>query len=1035
MANPVSNAEIEDVLSSIRRLVSEEPHNSRRRSEPEEAAADRLVLTPAQRVTITLDQKEAAAPAWAPDPDDRPDLSDLAQAPLADAVEQAAAQAQPDGQTLEERIAGLEAALRQDPDEWEPDGSEDHSGDNTRPISADAGFDMNTAWKGSAPQAKSEAAAEATPANTPSPIAAVPDPEAKDAGDKPDASEEQADNAAAVSLADTEALFEALDEGGSIPTAPAVSKADPEPARESAVSAQGPETQAHDLPDLDSIDAAVSEGAALAASVAQGVDLDIDRSDAGGEGAGSQPSGAVAGDEPVDPVASADPNVIVAAPRQPHPLPGYDLALDLTTIDAVLSEHPDGALSLSGLESESVFADEDSTSEAAETAGEADAEDAVTLFGGDLASTENAEDDAGAESGAEAAHDADAVDDARAQDDAGAHDGAPTTETEGQASPEDTAPEHATHEDVVHEDTAHEPLPQEHADLELETPEFETPEDTTPENTTPEDTASDAETSGSDTLERDTLDDAMSETAEAPKEQDDTEVAGSIADAEAEADAVPAAEMGSFEVEPSETGSDDEAASDEAEVETGDASQNDDKAPEAELSDAPLADEATLGDGAAEQISGVEEGADDAVSGYEAETAEAADTAENAGVDASDAADLAEPSEADVAEPAEEAASGDEIADEVSDEAPNGGARDTEETADATANVIALPEVDTVADALGARAAELSEAAPGIPMPIVPSEPEIAQKATAGETLTTPPPGEPRATDPAPFDDESSFEAVSGIETIADVDLESVSDAVAAALEQEANQALDTELEGFDIADVDAEALVSMGLTPDSVDPVVDEDFAAVDNGEDYPVEDSGEESGESDEPPSVLILENSAAAEGDAATSELEAPQEAPHNTPASASKPDSAAALEAVIAAISEAPSQKPETAAEYDPDLEAAVLDDTDWDAEDTHAHSVAEEEPAAEDQTEHAGAAEGEDAAIAPDHAAPDAEDDASPDPSLFAAPNSISEDALRDLVSQMVRDELQGELGERITRNVRRLVRREIERALTLRDLD
>ncbi|MEM6694563.1 MAG: hypothetical protein AAF626_07865 [Pseudomonadota bacterium] len=1031
MANPVSNAEIEDVLSSIRRLVSEEPHNSRRRSEPEEAAADRLVLTPAQRVTITLDQKEAAAPAWAPDPDDRPDLSDLAQAPLADAVEQAAAQAQPDGQTLEERIAGLEAALRQDPDEWEPDGSEDHSGDNTRPISADAGFDMNTAWKGSAPQAKSEAPAEATPANTPSPIAAVPDPEAPDAADKPDASEEQADNAAAVSLADTEALFEALDEGGSIPTAPVVSEDDPEPARDPGVSAKGPETQAYDLPDLDSIDAAVSEGAALAASVAQGVDIDSsDAGGEGGEGAGPQPSGAVAGDEPVDPVASADPNVIVAAPRQPHPLPGYDLALDLTTIDAVLSEHPDGALSLSGLESESVFADEDSTSEAAETAGEADAEDAVTLFGGDLASTENAEDDAGAESGAEAAHDADAVDDARAQDDAGAHDGAPTTETEGQASPEDTAPEHATHEDVVHEDTAHEPLPQEHADLELETPEFETPEDTTPENTTPEDTASDAETSGSDTLERDTLDDAMSETAEAPKEQDDTEVAGSIADAEAEADAVPAAEMGSFEVEPSETGSDDEAASDEAEVETGDASQNDDKAPEAELSDAPLADEATLGDGAADHAPGVEEDADLAASDPGAETAET-DTADTAEVGAPDVADLAEPSEADVAERAEEAASGDEIADEVSDEAPNGGARDTEETADATANVIALPEVDTVADALGARAAELSEAAPGIPMPIVPSEPEIAQKATAGETLTTPPPGEPRATDPAPFDDDSSFEAVSGIETIADVDLESVSDAVAAALEQEANQALDTELEGFDIADVDAEALVSMGLTPDPVDQVVDEDHAAEDNGEDYPAE----ESSESDEPPSVLILENTAAAEDDATTSEVETPQEAPPDTPASASKPDSAAALEAVIAAISEAPSQKPETAAEYDPDLEAAVLDDTDWDAEDTHAHSVAEEEPAAEDQTEHAGAAGGEVAAIAPDHAAPDAEGDASPDPSLFAAPNSISEDALRDLVSQMVRDELQGELGERITRNVRRLVRREIERALTLRDLD
>lgn len=42
---------------------------------------------------------------------------------------------------------------------------------------------------------------------------------------------------------------------------------------------------------------------------------------------------------------------------------------------------------------------------------------------------------------------------------------------------------------------------------------------------------------------------------------------------------------------------------------------------------------------------------------------------------------------------------------------------------------------------------------------------------------------------------------------------------------------------------------------------------------------------------------------------------------------------------------------------------------------------------------------------------------------------IDEDALRDMVSEIVREELQGALGERITRNVRKLVRREIHRAL------
>ena len=48
---------------------------------------------------------------------------------------------------------------------------------------------------------------------------------------------------------------------------------------------------------------------------------------------------------------------------------------------------------------------------------------------------------------------------------------------------------------------------------------------------------------------------------------------------------------------------------------------------------------------------------------------------------------------------------------------------------------------------------------------------------------------------------------------------------------------------------------------------------------------------------------------------------------------------------------------------------------------------------------------------------------------------IDEEALRDMVSEIVRQELQGALGERITRNVRKLVRREIHRALTSQDFD
>ncbi len=49
--------------------------------------------------------------------------------------------------------------------------------------------------------------------------------------------------------------------------------------------------------------------------------------------------------------------------------------------------------------------------------------------------------------------------------------------------------------------------------------------------------------------------------------------------------------------------------------------------------------------------------------------------------------------------------------------------------------------------------------------------------------------------------------------------------------------------------------------------------------------------------------------------------------------------------------------------------------------------------------------------------------------------SLDEDALRTLVSDVVREELTGPLGERITRNVRKLVRREIYRILSSKEFD
>lgn len=49
--------------------------------------------------------------------------------------------------------------------------------------------------------------------------------------------------------------------------------------------------------------------------------------------------------------------------------------------------------------------------------------------------------------------------------------------------------------------------------------------------------------------------------------------------------------------------------------------------------------------------------------------------------------------------------------------------------------------------------------------------------------------------------------------------------------------------------------------------------------------------------------------------------------------------------------------------------------------------------------------------------------------------AFDEAAMRELVRDIIREELQGTLGERITRNVRKLVRAEIARALAVRDFD
>jgi cell pole-organizing protein PopZ len=70
----------------------------------------------------------------------------------------------------------------------------------------------------------------------------------------------------------------------------------------------------------------------------------------------------------------------------------------------------------------------------------------------------------------------------------------------------------------------------------------------------------------------------------------------------------------------------------------------------------------------------------------------------------------------------------------------------------------------------------------------------------------------------------------------------------------------------------------------------------------------------------------------------------------------------------------------------------------------------------------------------------AEERYEPQSDLLAEPEAadvsmIDEETLRTMVSDIVRQELQGVLGERITRNVRKLVRREIHRVLMSQDYE
>ncbi len=160
-----------------------------------------------------------------------------------------------------------------------------------------------------------------------------------------------------------------------------------------------------------------------------------------------------------------------------------------------------------------------------------------------------------------------------------------------------------------------------------------------------------------------------------------------------------------------------------------------------------------------------------------------------------------------------------------------------------------------------------------------------------------------------------------------------------------------------------------------------------------------------------------------------------------------DDAAAFEApetayVLTEPELEPEPEPEPEPEFAPELEAEpepeATYETAHEPEAPEASAPAEEaleweewEPEEDEEAAEPAPQDAAYADAAPEYDADEAEAEGL---NLYSDEAVLDEDALREMVSELVREELQGVLGERITRNVRRLVRREIERALALRDM-
>ncbi len=142
MSDPVTNVNIDDVLSSIRRLVTE-GDRSETRSAPGQGATDRLVLTPDHRVNVPDEGAKQAKTSEA-DPVARALADDHSlENLLILQAEQSVPADQPAEpiaeETLAATVAAFESRVQGTDDEWEPDEGDD-MGHVTQATWTSAGF-------------------------------------------------------------------------------------------------------------------------------------------------------------------------------------------------------------------------------------------------------------------------------------------------------------------------------------------------------------------------------------------------------------------------------------------------------------------------------------------------------------------------------------------------------------------------------------------------------------------------------------------------------------------------------------------------------------------------------------------------------------------------------------------------------------------------------------------------------------------------------------------------------------------------------